>query len=128
MKILVWQVLDMPGTVLMPLLKGCGSAANDIHKTHGWKCFCCRSGFQQSEMVISQFLFRSYCFSANAMQNASLIHRMSTFLAFSITDALFHIGWCCSAQACSNIADLSFVSGLSEDLSRVCRRFDTTFG
>ena len=47
---------------------------------------------QQSEMAVSRFLLRNYSFVANEMQNASLTHRMSVFLACSITDVWSQIG------------------------------------
>ena len=62
-----------------------------------------------------RWLFHSHSlwavvFLTNAVQNASWIQRMPTCLAFSMTDALSHMGWCCSVQACSTIANLSVSS------------------
>ena len=51
---------------------------------------------QEQEMAVPWFLFRSLPFPAIVMQNASLICRMTTLLACSITHVCSHIWWCCS--------------------------------
>ena len=68
-----------------------------------------KNRLQQSATAMPWSLLTSDRWSAILICSASFINKVFSFLAWSITFMLLHIGWCCSSQVCSAMVDL-FVS------------------